>query len=356
MAGAAPLADLVGVVAPADLAGTDVPAVAGMKFLAIAEVYSSAVDDEGAPLVIRDGKQWGAAVEVDPVWAGGECHHRLDGMTVPEPLEHSVVGVPIEVGNSYVDRVTMSNPIELSGVRETADPPSDSQLLMHSEVSGDWEISRMVGRTIRVTIVHPWRFRQKTSGSRRMMARPYVVGAVGSAAPWFLTGWAGEVEIEFMIDTGCQVTILATSVFERMCTSDPQVRSRLRPCGRRMVSADSSPFDCKGEFEVTVVFLGLSCDMLLVVASIGSDGLLGTEALQSCLPHQLDLRTGQLWAEGRSTLQLLQQRLTPRVRAFLNTSVVLPQDREIVAPVSVWSGSGVRPGPWLMLLHGQPVS
>ena len=45
---------------------------------------------------------------------------------------------------------------------------------------------------------------------------------------------------------------------------------------------------------VTVVFPGLSCDMLLVVASIGSDGLLGTEALQSCLPHQLDLRTGQL--------------------------------------------------------------
>ena len=30
---------------------------------------------------------------------------------------------------------------------------------------------------------------------------------------------------------------------------------------------------------MTVVFPGLSCDMLLVVASIGSDGLLGTEAL-----------------------------------------------------------------------------
>ena len=44
--------------------------------------------------------------------------------------------------------------------------------------------------------------------------------------------------------------------------------------------------------------------MCCVVASIGSDGLLGTEALQSCLPHQLDLRTGQLLAEGRSTLQL----------------------------------------------------
>ena len=44
-----------------------------------------------------------------------------------------------------------------------------------------------------------------------------MVGAVSSAAPWFLTGWADGVEVDFMIDTGCQGTILATSVFERMC-------------------------------------------------------------------------------------------------------------------------------------------
>ena len=31
-----------------------------------------------------------------------------------------------------------------------------------------------------------------------------------------------------MIDTRCQVTIMAMSVFERMCASDPRVRSRLR--------------------------------------------------------------------------------------------------------------------------------
>ena len=97
---------------------------------------------------------------------------------------------------------------------------------------------------------------------------------------------------------------------------------------------------------MTIVFPGLSCDMLLVVASIISDGLLGTEALEPCLPHQLDLRTGQLWAEGRSTLQLYQQRHTPiiNVKAFLKTLVVLPQDSEIVSPISVRSASGVRPG------------
>ena len=149
------------------------------------------------------------------------------------------------------------------------------------------------------------------------------------------------MEVEFMIDTGCQVTILATSVFERVCAADPQVRSRLRPCERRLVSADSSPLTVKGELELKVVFPGLSCDMLFMVASIGLDSLLGTEAQQSCLPHQLELRTRQLWAEGRSTLQLHQQRLIPEVQGFMMTSVVLPPDSEIVTPFSV---SGVQLG------------
>ena len=124
-----------------------------------------------------------------------------------------------------------------------------------------------------------------------------MVGVVGSAAPWFLTGWTNDVEVEFMIDTGCQVTILATSVFEKMCKVHPQVKDRLSPCTRRLVSADSSPLTVVGRINLNVVFPGLQCNMCCVVANIGSDGLLGTEALQSCLPHQLDLRTGQLWAE-----------------------------------------------------------
>ena len=129
-----------------------------------------------------------------------------------------------------------------------------------------------------------------------------------------------------------------------MYAADPQVRSQLRPCGRQLVSADSSPLTVKGELKLTIVCPGLSCDMLLVVANIGSDGLMGTEVMQSCLPHQLHLCTGQLWAEGRSTLQLHQQRLTHDVKGFLKTLVVLPPDNEIVAPFSVRSTSGVRLG------------
>ena len=43
---------------------------------------------------------------------------------------------------------------------------------------------------------------------------------------------------------------------------------------------------------MTVVFPGLQCDMTSVITSIGYEGLLGTEVLQSCLAHQFDLWTG----------------------------------------------------------------
>ena len=60
-----------------------------------------------------------------------------------------------------------------------------------------------------------WQTRQSSAGTEQLEyteSRPdseeaIVVGAIGSAVPWFLTGWAHDVEIEFMIDTGCQVII-----------------------------------------------------------------------------------------------------------------------------------------------------
>ena len=98
----------------------------------------------------------------------------------------------------------------------------------------------------------------------------------------------------------------------------------------------------QGELDMTVVFEGLSCSMVLVVASIGSEDLLGMEALQSCLPQQLDLQTGQLWADGQSTLQLHQQRQAARASTHITSSLVLPQDSEIVA--RLWCPGEPHPG------------
>ena len=101
------------------------------------------------------------------MWLGGETGDLIDEVTVPEPLEHSVVGVsdgkgsssedivtvlePIEhsvvempnaLGKDSGDVVTVSDPIEHSGVRETADPPSVGQLMLNSDIFRDWEDGR----------------------------------------------------------------------------------------------------------------------------------------------------------------------------------------------------------------------
>ena len=189
---------------------------------AVTGVHSSADDDEGAPLVIRASKQWHAVVEVCLVRPGEECCSPVDFVTVPEPIEHSVDGVTNEVGSSSVDSVAVPYPIEHSGLRRTADTPSTGPPMKHSETSGDGKNGRQNHAGDGNSPLDARTGDQRISpGGEEVI----VVGAVGSAAPWFLTGWAAEVEIEFMIDTGCQVTILATSVYERMCTSDPHVRS-----------------------------------------------------------------------------------------------------------------------------------
>ena len=253
-------------------------------------------------------------------------------VTVSEPIEHSVVvRGPHEVGNSSAYIVTGPDLIEHSGVRGNVDLPSASQLILNSEISRSWEQDRMCDDNT------PRDGRKEDQQLSPEEEEAIVVGAVGSAAPWFLTGWADEVEIEFMNDMGCQVTILAASVFECMCASEPQVRAWLHPCGRRLVSADSFPLSVKGEIELTIVFLGLSCDML-------SSALIDCWVRKPCSRVCHINWICELWAEGRSTLQLHQQRLDHDVKVFLQTSVLLPPDSEIIAPVSVRSPSGIRPG------------
>ena len=328
------MADVAGASGPA-VTGAGGPVIAGTRFLAVAEVYAPFEEAEGDPQ--------------------GDDRKVYQKFSTPEedagsrPLEHSGVkegGRPrdglTEFDCTAPEEEIVSHPLEHSGVVEWAgvsdglrkrSPPESFEIctdpapvrkaveeepLEHSVPSGTPSIgSEQLNTDVQ----------EETEEGEAI-----IVEAVGSAAPWFLTGWTNEVEVEFMIDTGCQVTILATSVFEKMCTAHPQVRSRIRPCARRLVSADSSPLTVIVKIDLDVVFPGLKCSMCCVVASIGSDGLLGTEALQLCLPHQLDLRTGQLWAQGRSTLQLHQQKPTLDVRGLLLTAVVLPPDSEVVAP------------------------
>ena len=318
-------------VAMADVAGASGPVVAGTRFLAVAEVY--------APFKEAEGDPQGDDRKVDQKFSTPE----EDASSCP--LEHSGVkegGCPrdglIEFDRTAPEAEIVSHPLDHSGVVEWA---GVSDGLRERSPPESFEIYTDPAPVRKAVEEEPLEH-SVPSGTPSRGSEPLntdvqeeteegeaiIVGAVGSAAPWFLTGWTNEIEVEFMIDTGCQVTILATSFFEKMCTAHPQARSRIRPCARRLVSADSSPLTVIGKIDLDVVFPGLKCNMCCVVASIGSDGLLGTQALQSSLQHQLDLRTGQLWAEGRSTLQLHQQKPHPgRQGVVTNGSSAAPGQR-----------------------------
>ena len=160
-----------------------------------------------------------------------------------------------EEGGSQFDIVTVPELMELPDVGGFADPPSASQPMQNTGEPRNLENDRLAQRD---GMDIPSDIRTEGHESPQDSGEAIVVGAVGSAAPWFLTGWVEGGEVDFMIDTGLQVMILATSVFERMCFSDPRVRSRLRPCGRRLVSADSSPLTVHGELDNDCCFSGLN--------------------------------------------------------------------------------------------------
>ena len=67
-----------------------------------------------------------------------------DVVAVSEPIEHSVlVEGSHEVGDSSVDGLTMSDLIKHSGVRESADPASIEQLMLKSYISRGWKDGRL---------------------------------------------------------------------------------------------------------------------------------------------------------------------------------------------------------------------
>ena len=96
------------------------PAVAGTRFLAVAEVHSSAVDIEGVPSIISTYGQR-SAVGLDPIMASRKGGDLMKKMSVLEPLEHSVLGFSLEGGDVCRDEVVGPHPLEHSGVDRSAD-------------------------------------------------------------------------------------------------------------------------------------------------------------------------------------------------------------------------------------------
>ena len=73
---------------------------------------SSAVDDEGDPSVVRISRQWSAVVLDHMVASRKDCGP-MDDMVVLEPLEHSVLGAPLEGGVTLLPDLYYGMPLAL---------------------------------------------------------------------------------------------------------------------------------------------------------------------------------------------------------------------------------------------------
>ena len=167
--------------------GTGGPVVAGARFLAVAEVY--------APITETEGDQRSEIRKLDQIT------EVVTEMTSSLRSEHtSARGETVVIVDMKRDSISENGThfADQDGIRKTS---VTEQVIFPSMYSS---VIEAIGTDSMEDL---------EEGDTIM------VGVVGSAAPWFLTGWTNDVEVELMIDTGCQVTILATSVLIECVTS-----------------------------------------------------------------------------------------------------------------------------------------
>ena len=103
------LSSVAGAIVPVDFAGISVLAVTGMRFSAVAEVHTSAVDDDTSVVLASEQR---SDVILDPRTAPGIVDSPKAGISVPEPLEHSVLDVDLD--GRLMEGISVPEPLEHS--------------------------------------------------------------------------------------------------------------------------------------------------------------------------------------------------------------------------------------------------
>ena len=118
-------------------------------------MHSSAIDDEGDPSVACTSRQQGAVI-LDSMAATRKDGGHMKEISVLEPLEHSVPEVSLEGGDSLIDQVAMSDPLEHSDLDRAADVVSGLLLpepLEHSVLVVPLEVGD--GSVADITVLDP---------------------------------------------------------------------------------------------------------------------------------------------------------------------------------------------------------
>ena len=103
----------------------------------------------------------------------------------------------------------------------------------------------------------------------------------------FTTGKVEDHPIEWLVDTGCTITIVASRIFHRI---HPDERPEIYPYDGILLSADGTPITVLGQAEMNIQIGPKNVSHMTLLAEISNEGLLGVDFLRK---HQLVIDFGR---------------------------------------------------------------
>ena len=163
-------------------------------------------------------------------------------------------------------------------------------------------------------------------------------GAHNSKAGLYLRGKIFDVDVEFLVDTGSEVTLISPTVWQLLCSGrELELETSVQP----VANADSSPLYVLGEVEVGVRFGDLTTNWNVVVAHISSPGILGIDFLSKYNCH-LNMGRGASLVFGNDGVRipLVEEFRRDSYRVALVKNVVVPANCEMITAGLVVGSSG----------------
>ena len=175
---------------------------------------------------------------------------------------------------------------------------------------------------------------------------------ISGTGHWFLEGWIGDHSVDFLVDSGSSVTAMSDIFYKNLVHAGAPVGA-LQISTRTLRGANGAGIEVLGCSRCSVSFLGLRTEFPIIVCSLaaGTDAIIGTDVLESVLPHTLDIKNGLLFAQGGASLQLHRRDSALSGRVFTVGHSSIPPYSEAVLHCSVRTTGG-RALPSSGLLEG----
>ena len=164
---------------------------------------------------------------------------------------------------------------------------------------------------------------------------------ISGTGHWFLEGWIGDHSVEFLVDSGSSVTAMSDSFYRNLVQADAPL-GVLKVTARTLRSANGTGIEVMGCSRCSVSFLGLRTEFPIIICDLptGTDAIIGTDVLDSVLPHTLDVKNGLLFAQGGVSLQLHRKDSALSGRVFTVGHSSIPPYSEAVLHCSIRTTGG----------------